>query len=108
MSCDAPNVETNIINQMITFSKIKNVFSKIQIHHDTNIINNIVYNTFTCNPSYMHNPIPELKELYFKFYDKYGNLLEYSDFEHSFTLEITTIGEIPEGTNLSLKYPKIN
>ena len=25
-----------------------------------------------------------------------------------FTLEITTIGEIPEGTNLSLKYPKIN
>ena len=108
MTCNALNVETNIINQMITFSKIKNVFSKIQIHHDTNIVNNMVYNTFTCNPSYMHNPIPELKELYFKFYDKYGKLLEYSDFEHSFTLEITTLGEIPEGTNLSYKYPKIN
>jgi hypothetical protein len=108
MTCVAPNVETNIINQMITFSKIKNVFSKIQIHYDTNIVNNMVYNSFTCNPSYIHNPIPELKELYFKFYDKYGNLLEYSDFEHSFTLEITTLGEIPEGTNLSYKYPKVN
>jgi hypothetical protein len=108
MTCDAPNLSTNTLNQMITFSKVKNVFSKIQIRYDTNIVNNIVYNSFTSNPSYVHNPIPELKELYFKFYDKFGNLLEYSDFEHSFTLEITTINEIPEGTNLSSKYPKIN
>ena len=76
--------------------------------NDINIINNIVYNSFICNPSYFHNPIHEIKQLNFKFYDKYGKLLEYSDFEHSFTLEITTINEIPEGTNMSSIYPKIN
>ena len=104
MTCDTKNVPTEIINQMIAFSKIKNVFSKIQIQSDTAI----VYNSFTCNASYIHNPITELKDLHFKFYDKYGNLLNYYDFDHSFTLEITTLGEIPEGTNLSLKFPKVN
>ena len=57
---------------------------------------------------YIHNPIEEIKSLYFNFYDKYGNKLEYSDFEHSMTIEITTINEIPEGTNFSSHYPKIN
>lgn len=108
MTCNTPNLSSNVLNQMITNSKIKNVFSKIQMHHNINIVNNTIYNSFVCNPSYIHNPIQELKELTFNFYDRYGNPLYYYDFEHSFTLEITTINEIPEGTNISAKYPKIN
>ncbi len=108
MTCNSLNLENNLINQMITYSKIKNIFSKIQIKNELNILDNVVYNSYIQAPMYFHNPIHELKELSFNFYDKFGNKLYYADFEHSFTLEIITIGEIPEKTNFSAKYPKIN
>ncbi len=108
MTCNTLNLPENKINQMITFSKIKNVFAKILIKNDYNSIDNKVYNSFIQNPIYMHTPIQDLRELEFKFYDRYGNLFNFGDFEHSFTLEIVTIAEVPERTNFSAVYPKIN
>jgi len=108
MTAKIPNMPNNTLNQMTSDSKLKNIFAKIQIKNDTNVTNNTVYNSYVNSPIYIHNPIPELKELEIQFYDKDGNMLEYSDFEHSYTLEIVTIAEIPEGTNLAAKYPKIN
>lgn len=108
MTCNSLSLPNNTINQMISYSKVKNIFAKIQIRNDSSIIDNIIFNSFIQSPMYMHSPIQELKELYFKFYDKHGNEMKYSDFDHSFTLEIVCISEIPERTNFSAKYPKIN
>lgn len=108
MKCDTNNLSENTFNQMSSFSKIRNIFAKIQIYNLENSVNNYVYNSFIQSPIYIHNPINELRELTFSFYDKYGNLLNYSDFEHSFILEIVTVAEIPENTNLSAKYNKTN
>ena len=108
MTCNSLNLPINKINQMVTFSKVKNVFAKILIKNNSNSIDNKVYNTFIQNPIYMHTPIQDLHELEFKFYDKYGNLFNFGDFEHSFTIEIVTIAEVPERTNFSAVYPKIN
>ena len=115
MTCDSEDIPTEIINQMSVLSgtnvyqsNIKNIFAKIQFNN-TKIANKLtLYNTFIQNPMYIHNPIEEIKSLYINFFDKYGNKLEYSDFEHSMTFEIVTISEIPEGTNFSAHYPKIN
>ena len=108
MTCNTLNLPDNKINQMVTFSKIKNVFAKILIKNDYNSIDNKVYNTFIQNPIYMHIPIQDLRELQFKFYDRFGNLINFGDFEHSFTLEVVTIAEVPERTNFSAIYPKVN
>ena len=108
MTCNSLSLPNNTINQMISYSKVKNIFAKIQIRNDSSIIDNIIFNSYIQSPMYIHSPIQELKELYFKFYDKHGNEMKYSDFDHSFTLEIVCISEIPERTNFSAKYPKIN
>ncbi len=100
MTLNTPNVKNETINQMISYSKIKNIFGKIQTYKSNN--------KFVQTQNYIHNPIQTFKEFEVSFYDKYGNLLEYYDFEHSFTLEIITINEISEGTNISSKYMKIN
>jgi len=109
MTCDSENVPTEIINQMLNYSKINNVFAKILFNNFIIPTNTpTIFNSYVQAPMWYHNPIDEIKQLSFKFYDKYGNLLEYSDFEHSFTLEITTIDEIPENTYFMSRYPKVN
>lgn len=109
MVCKSNNIQHNIINQINNNSKVKNIFAKIRVYKNNNNTNiNYIYDSFVDAPIYFHNPIPQLKNLLFEFYDKDGNLLEYDDFEHSFTLEITTLYEIPNGTHFSSIYPKVN
>jgi hypothetical protein len=108
MTIDAGNYQHEILNNMSTFSKIHNVFAKIQNISSLTIYNNIIYNSFINTPVYFSNPLPKLDNLKIAFYDKNGDLVKYNDFEHSMTLEIVCLDEIPEKTNFSLKYPKVN
>ncbi len=108
MTIISGNYQHEIFNNISTYSKIKNVFAKIQNTPTTTITNNIIYNNFINTPVYFSNPLNKLDNLKIAFYDKNGDLVKYNDFEHSMTLEIVCLDEIPEKTNFSLKYPKIN
>jgi hypothetical protein len=53
------------------------------------------------DPNFPDDPIYELDKITFKFYNPDNTLIEFDDNEHSFTLEITTIDNIPELTNIN-------
>ncbi len=108
MTINSGNYQTERLNNMATFCKIKNVFAKIQNTSSTGILNDIVYNGFINTPVFFNNPLPELDSLKITFYDNNGDLVRYNDFEHSMTIEIVCLDEIPEKTNFSTKYPKVN
>jgi hypothetical protein len=108
MTINSGNYQQERLNNTATFCKIKNVFAKIQNTSATGIINDIVYNGFVNTPVFFNNPLPELDDLKISFYDKNGDLVRYNDFEHSMTIEIVCLDEIPEKTNFDPKYPKVN
>ena len=67
----------------------------------TKICQNIISNEITQTSSFFYDPIYELDKLTFKFYNPDNTLIEFDDNDHSFTLEITTIDNIPELTNIN-------
>jgi hypothetical protein len=85
--------------------KIKEAFAKIILKKQRD---GRAINTFVNTPIYLNEPIPNLNELEFNFYSKDGELYEFNDLDHSFTLEITSLKEIPIGTGISSKTGKIN
>ena len=63
--------------------------------------NSYIYNTFVNTPIYFNPPLKSLKELKFTFITPYGTLVNFNDLNHSFTLEITSINNFPENTNIN-------
>jgi hypothetical protein len=83
---------------------IKNAFAKINLNGSPG---EYVYNSFINTPKVFYNPIPELSELEFSIYGPSGDLYDFEGLDHSFTLEITSISEIPKGTGISTLTGKI-
>lgn len=77
-------------------SKIKNFFSKILLKNNKK--EQVLYNTFVNTDSYFHEPLQNIFELEFNFYYPNGILFDFNGLDHSFTLELTSIKEIPKGT----------
>ena len=92
------------ISTMVSNGAIKNAFAKIQL---TDSPGNILYNTFVSAPKIYIEPLPELHELDFEFYSPDGSLYDFSGLDHSFTLELTTLIEMPSGTNISSRTGRI-
>jgi hypothetical protein len=85
--------------------KIKDIFAKILLCHPPGTR---LFNTYVHTPLYYHNPIPSITELEFTFYSPDGNLYDFNGLDHSFTLEIVSLTEIPKGTGIASNIGKIN
>jgi hypothetical protein len=91
MVCD----ELNVIE---TFSTIKSAFAKILL---IGIPGKVCFNTFVDTPKIFYEPIAELSTLSLSFYSPNGNLYDFNGLDHSFTLAITTLDNLPDNTNIN-------
>jgi len=82
-------------------NKITNIFAKILTSNIDNINNNLLIDTFSLTPQFYYDPIRELYQLTLQFYYPTGELVNFDDQEHTFTLEITTFDNIPELSNIT-------
>jgi hypothetical protein len=82
----------NIINAC----NLQNMFAKFRITDDQ-----ILNNEFTATPIFYYNPLTELSKLSFSFYNPDNTLIDFNNEDHSFVLQITTIDNIPELTELN-------
>ncbi len=89
-------LECSITNLLSNANTKKNFFTKFRITDDK-----IISNEITQTASFFYDPIYELDKITFKFYNPDNTLIEFDDNDHSFTLEITTIDNIPELTNIN-------
>lgn len=92
------------ISTMVSNGTIKNAFAKIQL---TDSPGNILYNTYVSAPKIYTEPLPELHELDFEFYSPDGSLYDFSGLNHSFTLEVVTLIEMPPGTHISSRTGRV-
>ena len=63
--------------------------------------NTYLYNTFVDATIYFNPPLKALSNFIFTFIDPNGNLINFNNQDHSFTLEITNINNFPENTNIN-------
>ena len=88
-------VEFPIIESL---GKIKNAFAKILL---VGVPGKICFNTYVCTPKIFYEPIQELSQLTLSFYSPDGELYDFNGLDHSFTLEITTLDELPYDTHIN-------
>lgn len=86
----------NQIQTMTSVGSIKNAFAKILL---SDTPQKIVYNSFVNMTSYID--LNQLTELEFFFYTPSGKLYDFDGLDNSFTLEIKTLNNIPENTNIN-------
>ena len=98
-------MQCNQLPNINSFGNIKNIFTKILLNGRNN---ELAIDTFVNAQAYYHEPLPHVNELEFSFYDSDGYLYDFGNRDHSFTIELITIEEIPFGTNIISNYPKFN
>lgn len=87
------------IGGMVNTGKVDNIFAKIDLSAPPGTI---LFNTFIAGPKKYDSPLAELSELTFEFRDQIGDLFDFLDSDHSFTLEIKEeIHEIGDGVGMS-------
>lgn len=86
------------IQTFYTLGKVRNAFAKIILCGSPG---DILYNTFVSMFHIFDNPLHELHNLTITFYAPDGTLFDFSGVDHSFTLEVVTILDIPQGTGIS-------
>lgn len=89
-------MECNIVNLLSNANTKKNYFTKFRITEDK-----IVVNEITATSAFFYDPIYELDKLNFKFFNPDNTLIDFDDIDHSFVLEITTLDNSPELTNIN-------
>jgi hypothetical protein len=62
--------------------------------------NNCLYDTFVDLPLLLNKKIVELSTLTISFHDCNHELYDFGDYEHSFVLEIITLNQVPQNTEL--------
>lgn len=81
-----------------TLGKVKNAFAKIILCDSPG---KVLYNTFVPITYYYNDPLHEIHDLCIQFYSYDGYLFDFSGVDHSFTIEIVSVDDIPEGTGIS-------
>jgi hypothetical protein len=89
---------------METFGSVKDVFAKILLVGNPGKIS---FNTYVDTPKIFYEPIQELTQLTLAFYSPNGKLYDFNGLDHSFTLEITTLDELPYDTHINPHTGKI-
>lgn len=87
---------------------VKNAFAKILLPNTDRINKKIFIDTFAKTPLYFNDPITDLNSLEFFFYSPDGQLYDFAGSDHSFTLEIISLSELPKGTGINSFVGKIN
>lgn len=77
---------------------VKNVFAKILL---CDLPGKVLFNSHVNTSRYYEDPIHELSELEIEFYSPNGELFDFNGLNHSFTLEIITVHDIPGATHVS-------
>lgn len=77
--------------------KIKDFFYRINLSGQ---LNSYVYNSYVKTPVILNDPIDHLSKLSIDIYNPDGLYYDFNGAEHSFVLEIVTLDELPEGTNI--------
>lgn len=80
---------------------IKEAFAKIQLGNSTTTNLKTLFNTFVPTSKFYDDTIHELYELEVEFFTENGRLVDFKGLDHSYTLEISTVYDIPEGTGIS-------
>jgi hypothetical protein len=83
---------------------IKDAFTKILLN---DIPSKVLFNTFVPITGIFYEPITQLADLDIKFYSPDGTLFDFNGLDHSFTLELTTLSETPEESNISSRTGRI-
>ena len=91
------------LNYMYSTGPIKNVFSKILFGGN---FGKILFNTFVDSDAVFYDPIDEITKLNFSFYLPNGDLIDFNNMNHSFTLELVTTNEHPKNTHIHTKTGK--
>jgi hypothetical protein len=92
-----------VANPLVTLNSVtptKAAFAKIQLVFEE-VPRKILYNTFVPTTQLYEDQIRELSELEIKFYTPDGYLYDFNGLDHSFTIEIITVYDIPEGTGIN-------
>jgi hypothetical protein len=88
------------LNNSVSVGPVKEIFTKILL---TDIPGKTVFNTFIPINSVFVEPIAEISELTFAFYNPDGTLYSTEGLDHSFNLELITLRENPKDTGISAK-----
>ena len=86
------------IKTFYTMGKVKDAFAKIILCDSPG---QILYNTFVPIYHVFDDPLNELYELTVSFYSPDGILFDFNGVEHSYTLEVVIVNDIPDGTGIS-------
>ena len=84
-----------------------NYFYKFLFNNTTTSSVGVLYNTFVESPIYYNPPLPLLEVLKLTFVNPQGEPVNYKTFKYSFTLEIITISNETENTNINTSIAKI-
>lgn len=77
---------------------IKDAFAKILL---CDIPGKVLFNTFINTNRIYEDPLDQVSELKVDFYSPDGTLFDFNGLDHSYTLEIITVNDIPDGTGIS-------
>lgn len=90
---------SSILGDGETTGDVDNVFAKIQLASSSG---SNIFNAYIGGYKYFYDsPLPILNEIDIQFYSNIGELFEFYDIDHSFTLEITEAIQKIEGTGFS-------
>ena len=100
---------------LLLCDKLNNCYNPFSINYfykflfnNTNTSNvGVLYNTFVESPIFYNPPLPSLDVLKLTFVNPQGDPINYKNFKYSFTLEIITISNETENTNINIKIAKI-
>lgn len=94
-------MQSNMIGSGETSGKVSNIFAKIQLASASGAD---IFNAYIGGYQiYTDTPLPQLKDIDFRFYKNDGDLFEFYDNDHSFTLEITEAIQKIDGVGFSSK-----
>lgn len=93
MRCD-------ILNKLYNSGTKNSFFTKFRITEDK-----IIGNEYLNTNIFLYEPIYLMDQLSFKFYNPDNTLVDFSNLNHSFILEITRIDNMPLLSNLNTNYP---
>ncbi len=86
------------LETLVSIGPIKEAFAKIQIRHKHL---KTLFNTFVPTSRFYNDPIHELSELEIEFFAPDGSLFDFNGCDHSFTIEIVDVHDIPKGSGIS-------
>jgi hypothetical protein len=99
MYCDEVNDNVMIVNNAI--SKINNrnyFFYRINMNNPNG--QQLIYDTFADTPVIYSAPLRKIKKFNFSFFTPDNKPYDFDNVDHSFVLELTTIKEMPVGTEI--------